>query len=311
MSIAARRMTRRQSSSPGGGGGQLGRMEQGWAYTRPEAQARTGIERLGLTISDMTLYTGSEFIPAGTTLNRMLFTSPVNLRAGGITITESLFRPTSAGGWNVIMSTNWDTWTAPPNKNIIQDCEITGEALSVQNQAQLLGVDGLADVIGCDIHHVGSGIGIRASSPTTYPTYITSNVVRSLTSYGDPAGSGNHCDGFTIREYVAGSGRHVYVRKNWFDCETANASGAMFLQAQDNIRQVTFEDNLFDGGGWNFTLGNYGSTTYDDIFVNNNRFNPTGWGAAARGGVPPDLWTNNYLLGATPPNYAGAVVPMP
>ncbi|TAH32460.1 hypothetical protein EYC58_03095 [Candidatus Saccharibacteria bacterium] len=310
MSIAARRMQRGHAVS-GGGNGPLDRMEQGWAYTRAEAQARSGIARLGLTINDMTPYTGSEFIPAGSTLTRRLFTSPVNLRAGGITITESLFRPTVAGGWNIIMSTNWDTWTAPAVKNIIQDCEITGEALSVQNRSQLLGVDGLADVIGCDIHDVGSGIGIRASSPTTYATYITSNVVRDLTSYGDPAGSGNHSDGFTIREYVAGSGRHVYVRRNWFDCETANASGAMFLQAQDNIRQITFEYNLFDGGGWNFTLGDYGSTTYDDIFVNDNRFNPTGFGAAVRSGVAPDQWTNNYRLGASAPNYAGAVVPMP
>ena len=307
MSIAARRMQRGHVVSAGVGG-QLDRMEQGWGYTDAEAQARTGIARLGLTINDMTPYTGSEFIAAGTTLTRMLFTSPVNLRAGGITITESLFRPTVAEGWNIIMSTNWDTWTAPAQKNIIQDCEITGEALTVQNRAQLLGVDGLADVIGCDIHDVGSGIGIRASSPTTYATYITSNVVRNLTSYGDPAGSGNHCDAFTIREYVAGTGRHVYVQRNWLDCETANASGAMFLQAQDNIRQITFEQNLFDGGGWNFTLGDYGSTTYDDIYVNNNRFNPTGFGAAARSGVAPDQWTDNYLLGSMAPNYAGSVV---
>lgn len=74
---------------------------------------------------------------------------------------------------------------------------------------------------------------------------------------------------------------------------------------------MTFEYNLFDGGGWNFTLGNYGGNTYDDIFVNDNRFNPTGYGTAVRSGVAPDLWTNNYRLGATPPNYAGAVVPMP
>lgn len=284
------------------------RLDHGWGYSDAEAQSRTGIARLGLTSADMTLYTGSEFIPAGTTLNRCLFTYPVNLRAGGITITESLFRPTVAEGWNIIMSTNWDTWTAPSTKNVIQDCEITGEALTTENQSQLLGVDGLSDVIGCDIHHVGSGIGIRASSPTTYATYITANVVRSLTSYGDPAGSGNHCDAFTIREYVAGTGRHVYVQRNWFDCETANASGAMFLQAQDNIRQITFEQNLFDGGGWNFTLGDYGSTTYDDIYVNNNRFNPTGFGAAARSGVAPDQWTDNYLLNSTPPDYAGTVV---
>ncbi|TAH32149.1 hypothetical protein EYC58_05785 [Candidatus Saccharibacteria bacterium] len=304
----ARRMQRNLMTPSGG---QLGRMEQGWAYTDVEAQARTGIARLGLTIDDMTPYAGSDFIPAGATLTRRLFTYPINLRAGGITIKECLFRPTLADGWNVIMSTDWDTSTAPPNRNVVQDCEITGEALTLQNRAQLLGVDGLADVIGCDIHHVGSGIGIRMAAPTTYETYITSNVVRDLQSYGDPAGSGNHCDAFTIRDYTAGAGRHVYVRRNWFDCETANASGAMFLQAQGNIRQITFEYNLFDGGGWNFTLGDYGANTYDDIFVNDNRFNPTGYGTAVRGGVAPDLWTNNYRLGALPPNYAGAVVPMP
>lgn len=307
MSIATRRMQRRQDSS-GSESGQLDRLEQGWAYTSAEAQARTGIARLGLTAADMTPYTGSDIIPAGTTLARRLFTFPINLRAGGITITECLFRPTVADGWNIIMSTDWDTWTAPAVKNVIQDCEITGEALTVENQSQLLGVDGIADVIGCDIHHVGSGIGIRASSPTTYATFITSNVVHGLTSYGDPAGSGNHCDAFTIREYAAGTGRHVYVQRNWFDCETANPSGAMFLQAQDNIRQITFEQNLFDGGGYNFTLGDYGSTTYDDIYANNNRFHPTGFGATARSGVAPDQWTDNYLLGSTAPDYAGAAV---
>ena len=294
-------------SAPPVGGEQLGRMEQGWGYTAGQAQARTGIARLGLTASDMTLYTGSEYVLAGATLNRKIFTFPVNLRAGGITITESLFRPTIADGWNIIMSTNWDTWTAPPNRNIIQDCEITGEALTTENQSHLLGVDGLADVIGCDIHHVGSGIGIRASSPTTYETNITSNVVRDLISFGDPGGSGNHCDGFTIREYSPGVGRHVYVRKNWVDCETANASGSMFLQANGEIRDITFEYNLFDGGGWNFTLGDDAST-YDRIYVNDNRFNPTGYGTAVRSGAAPTLWTNNYVLSSVPPNYAGAVV---
>lgn len=299
---------RRGQTTCSGGGGQPGRMEQGWGYSAIEAQARSGISRLGLTSTDMTAYTGSEFIPAGSTLTRQLFTFPINLRAGGITITESLFRPTIAEGWNIIMSTDWDTSTAPPNRNIIQDCEITGEALTAQNRSQLLGIDGLADVIGCDIHDVGSGIGVRMADPTSYATYITSNVVRDLTSYGDPATTGNHCDAFTIRDYISGAGRHIYIRRNWFDCETANATGATFVQAQGNIRAVTFEYNLFDGGGWNFTLGDYGANTYDDIYVNNNRFNPTGYGAAVRSGVAPIQWTDNYLLGAVAPNYAGNVV---
>ena len=53
-------------------------------------------------------------------------------------------------------------------------------------------------------------------------------------------------------------------------------------------------------------------STYGNVDVVNNRFRPTGWGAAAVGSGPGvTVWSENYRYDATRPDGKGVVVPEP
>lgn len=68
-------------------------------------------------------------------------------------------------------------------------------------------------------------------------------------AWGDPATTGNHSDGFTVRDFPAGPGRLLIVRNNRIDCDSGNDTGAFFVQTYGgNIDNVAASGNLLEGG---------------------------------------------------------------
>lgn len=288
----------------------LPRLDRGYGYTLSQMQARTGIARHGLTLADLTEYTGPQPIPAGSTLDKMWFRSTIDMRNGGITITRSLIRPeTPARGWFAVLYSRWEEASAPLARNKVIDCEITGELLDSENQAWLFGLDGMGDTIGCDIHNMGAGIAIRNTTGGNWDIEVSSNIIHDLIAWGNPATTGNHVDGFTIRDFPAGPGRFITMAKNYIYNETPNTTGSMFVQAWGNVANVTYQSNLFGGNGYNFILEQKNGATYSNINVIDNRFTPTGFGIGYRDGGAPTTWTGNFRHDINnPPTYAGSVV---
>ena len=70
---------------------------------------------------------------------------------------------------------------------------------------------------------------------------------------------------------------------------------------------VRIEENVFDGTGWNFTLGNRADSVHD-IHVINNRFRPTGYGP--RRGTQPARHLDRQLpvRSDNAPTFGGAPV---
>lgn len=288
----------------------LDRLDRGWGYTTTDANSRTGIERWGFTESDLTPYTGSSTIAADTTLDMMSFSTNVDLRAGGITISRSLFKPTTVGAAQLISFSNRDNTTAPPTKNSLIDCTLDGTLLSDEDASLVTATEGLGDVIGCNIHHFGSGIAVLWTSGVNISCTIESNRVYDMVSFGDPATTGNHCDGFTIRDFEAFGGRTATIQNNWVDCNTQNASGACFIQAfGGDIADASFARNLWSTGNWCVTLDEKGSTIdFATVSFDDDRMDVQGYGPLDSQLGSPTM-TNCFVYNiSNPPTYAGTAV---
>jgi hypothetical protein len=138
---------------------------------------------------------------------------------------------------------------------------------------------------------------------------VEGNYVGQLVPFGDGATTGNHIDGFSIRDFAknAGDTRRCIVRNNCFDADVnKNATGAIFIQPSSPVHNVLIENNLLEGAGRCLTLEQ--KTGYSNMRAINNRLRPTGWGAVLTEGPGWTEWRNNFLYDPSLPNAAGAVV---
>lgn len=285
--------------------------EFGWLVN----ETNTGIARHGLTIGDMTLYTGPAKLISGT-YDKMLFTSMIDTSNPNVTITRSVLRPTGEwlGGRIVSQSEGQVDSYGPSTRNKIIDCEITGEALSATGQAWLTGVMGCGDVIGCNIHHLGSGVATIWTYGSTFDVLIQSNYIHDLISIGNPATTGNHCDAYTVREFPEETvPRKLYILRNRIECITANASGAVFIQPiYGDIQGMTVQDNWLASNNWvmSIEVSHSGNTASAPANIN-NRWSAHGlptYGAITSVGPWGNPEVDNYYYANNPPTYAGAAL---
>ncbi len=305
----------------GAGAALQARMDKGYGWTHAEAQARTGIARWGLTTADLTEWTGGEVIPAGANLDKVWFRQAIDVHLGGITLNRCLIRPESGGGGLAAVRTSSffaasNSYGPPQGRVQLIDCEVSGSAMSTAaQQGWTWGIDGYADAIGCDVHHLGAGMSTRFTTGAGWDQTIESCYIHDLVSTGDGSTTGNHVDGYTIRDYPAGANRHIQFAKNWVWTETGNATGCFFVQAWSNVENVDIEDSLFQGNAWLMPLeGNGGGSGswFRNWRLRRNRFHSVGgYGAIAQGSnvENPQISQDNYRYApANPPTYAGTPV---
>lgn len=283
----------------------------GWQLTKELA----GLNKYGINGNRLPEYGGPIKPLAGTVIRRQRITSVLDLSNGNITLDTCYIKPKTGGGGYPILST-FDFNAAQPGAGpvTIRDCTIDGSALTPEQSAQSLALQVLGTVSGNYITGFGSGIAFMGVG-TQSNGLVENNYVTGLTSWGNPATTGNHSDAFTVRDFSNSvePARNLIVRNNRFDCNSGNDTGACFIQTSaGNIANVTLSGNLLEGGGYNFGLNQMGSFTYSNLVVTNNRFGPTGYGAASMSGGPGfATWSNNYLNADGQPDNQGAVVAAP
>lgn len=291
-----------------GNPGEPGETLLGWQLTT----TNTGLAKHGINGASLPLYTGSAAPAAGTVITERRITSSLDLSAGDITIERCLIEPTSVGqGLPVITTVGWEQDKTPAIIPNIIDCTIRGTALpNGQGKGFTLAIYGLANVRGCLVYDFGSGIATIGGNTTT-SAVIEGNYVHSLFPYGNPATTGNHCDGYTVRGFSASSTptRTLRVSNNRFECENANASGALFIQAiASRIDNLQVDNNYLEGNGYNLVLEAH-SNAYNQVSAHNNRFRPTGYGPGYVSGGPGwQLFTENFRYHATNPDNKGVAV---
>lgn len=284
----------------------------GWQLTA----ANTGLAAVGLTCSSLPLYTGSTEVPAGTTISRVRIAKQLDLSAGNITVEDSCIQPTpgSVGqGSPVVTTSNIGTGALVQSTVTLKDNDCDGSLLAPSAAAFNTFFWGVGNLIGNYVHGFGGGIAMYVTGTKLNAT-VQGNYVTGLVGYGDPTGSGNHVDAFTIRDFDASKtpGRELVVKDNRFDVGDVNATGALFIQAYSGpIDNVSISGNLLEGDGYQLGLEqlNY---PYNNVTATNNRFSGTGWGAAyVTGGPGWAGWSSNYYNAPGKPGNEGAVVAVP
>lgn len=317
------------STSTGGGGGAATGSNSGGSSGSPPSQSElfgwrltsqnTGLAPHGLSCGSLPLYAGSDKPASGTVISQKRIATPLDLSNGNITIEKSCIQPPSVGlGLPTVTTTNYNVCNpdceVTPSSVTIRDSEFDGSHLSQQESAYSIGFLGVGSLYRNYIHGFGSGIGI-ANAGLSINVNIEGNYVTGLTAYGDPGTTGNHSDAFTIRDFITTSNpnRQAIVKNNRFNSSSGNDTGAFFIQQTwgDDIDNVLIEGNLLEGLGYQLQLD--GNTYGSHLYVVNNRFSGTGFGAAAMGGsgVGWGSWTNNFINNPSASNNQGAVVPKP
>lgn len=277
----------------------------GWQLTRHN----TGLAKHGINGERLPLYTGLMKPAAGTVIRGKKITTALDLSNGNITIERCLIQPTSSGAF-VLEGFNVNTEIPAPTPITIRDCTIEASAMSEYNAAWSTGIRVIGTITGSYISGFGSGIAIMGLG-NQHDCLIEGNYVANLRSWGDGATDGNHCDAFTIRDFsnAVVPARQITVQNNRFDCTTANATGACFLQTYSGrIDNALIQGNLLEGGGYNFGL-NHLNHPYSNIRSINNRFGPTGFGTHyVQGGSGFTAWTDNCLNAPGQPDNRGVAV---
>ncbi len=288
----------------------------GWELTRDN----TGLAGVGLSCSALPLYAGPHRPARGAVLREVRVEAPLDLSAGDILLDRCCVRPTTVGrGMPAITTTDFDACRgdecpSPPGPVTVRDSDIDGSALSLELGALSTGLVGIATIERTLIHHFGSGVALM-NTGRQLEARIEQSYVTQLLAFGDPATTGNHSDGFTVRDFdvSARPTRRLVVRGNRFDCDSANATGALFLQTYaGDIANVSLEDNLLEGGGYQLGLEASHGHGYAGLAATNNRFSGTGYGASYRTGGPGwSTWRDNALHDPSAPDHRGQPVPQP
>jgi len=318
-----------QTSSDGGtGGGDAGPLMGDGSVPPPGsvllgwqvAAANIGLAGVGLSCDTLPVYNGPSKPAAGTVISGKRFEDGLDLSAGNIVIEKSCVRPSSVGrGLPVITTTDNNKCTndgcaVTPALVTIRDVDIDGTKLSLEDAAYSAGFLGIATIQRTYIHHFGSGIGLMNTGPSI-DAIIETNYVTDLIAYGNAATTGNHSDGFTIRDFDIATKpqRQLVVRNNRFDCDSENATGAFFIQTYAGpIYNVRIEGNLLEGEGYQLGLNQYGSTPYGNLAATNNRFSGTGYGPGyVQGGPGWTTWQDNFIANAGAADYKGKTIASP
>jgi hypothetical protein len=281
-------------------GGQL----FGWQITT----SNTGLVGVGVDRNTLATYSGSTTPTAGTTISLKKITSQLNCSNGGITLDRCWIQPASGTG-NIVGTYSGSSWA--PNTVLVQDCEIDGSALSAEDAAFSTGADGIVSVVRCYVHDVGIGANLHAW-PSGLSSVIEYNYFIVNAAFGDPGGSGNHADGFTIRNFDddVNPSRTALVRYNRINCNSANATGAFFIQASgsDEVDNVTVQGNLLEGNGNQCILERKDSGVVSNCNLINNRMSNTGLGSGYVFGDTWDSQSENYVNAPGNPDNKGAPV---
>jgi hypothetical protein len=275
----------------------------GWQLTT----SNTGLVGAGIDRNTLATYSGSSTPSAGTTISLRKITSQLNCSNGGITLDRCWIQPTSGTG-NIVGTYSGSSWA--PNTVLVQDCEIDGSVLSAEDAAFSTGADGIVSVVRCYVHDVGIGANLHAW-PSTLSSLIEGNYFVINAAFGDPGGSGNHADGFTIRNFEnTPSDRSAIVRNNRFNCNSANATGAFFIQASgsDEVHNVTVRGNLLEGNGNQCILERKDAGVVSNVSLINNRMSNTGFGSGYVDGDTWDVQSANYVNDPGQPDNRGAPV---
>lgn len=277
----------------------------GWQLTKHN----TGLNKYGINGNRLPMYTGSAKPAAGAVIRGKKITTALDLSNGNITIERCLIQPTGAGAF-VMEGFDNNAEVPAPNPITIRDCTIEASAMSEYNAAWSTGIRVIGTITGNYISGFGSGIAVMGLG-NQHDCLIEGNYVANLRSWGDGATDGNHCDAFTIRDFsnAAVPTRQMTVQNNRFDCTTANATGACFLQTYSGrIDNTLVQGNLLEGGGYNFGL-NHLNHPYSNIRSINNRFTPTGFGTYyVQGGSGFTQWSENYMNNPAQPDNKGAAI---
>lgn len=280
---------------------------------------KVGLAPLGLSCDSLPVYSGRNPIPRGSVISKVRFTEFVDLSEGDIVVEKSCFKPTRPGTNAVATTTHFPSCgnscpVLAQETVVIKDSEFDGSLLGQQGAASASAFWGVADLQRNYIHDLGSGIALY-NTGRQLSSLIEHNYVTRMISYGDPATTGNHSDGFTIRDFNVSSNpnRQATIRNNRIDTNTKNATGSFFIQDtwSAGIGNIVATGNLLEGGGYEMA-GEKRDAAITNIRVTNNRFRGSsdgGYGACYRaGGFVWTEWANNYLYSSTAPNNAGSVV---
>lgn len=283
-------------------------VRKGWELTA----SNVGLAPFGLSCDTLPLYIGPAKPLAGNTISGYRIEVPLDLSNGNILIEKSCIKPMQVGSHNeylVTTTTCAASCTATTAGNVvIRDSEITAEHLSAQVVAGADGFIGVGKLYRNYIHGMGSGISFFETG-TVHDAVAENNFVDRLRSYGD-----SHNEAMTVRDFRKNSGntRTAKIVGNRLRADSGNTTAGLFIQPTwVSIYNVTVQDNLFEGEGYNlYVERGVSNGTYGNISSVNNRFNPyNGWGPSAvtfgPGWTP---WTSNYRYCAACANAQGAVV---
>jgi hypothetical protein len=283
---------------------------KGWELT----PTNVGLAPHGLSCATLPPYTGTNTPPAGTVISGKLISTNLYLTTGAVTIEKSCIRPTGSGPHGLIST--WDinncsnSCATAMGQVIIRDSEIDGSLVSTQSIAYTGAFMGVGILERNYFHDIGSGIAFY-NTGSTYTASAVNNYVHKLRGYGDPATTGSHNESATVRDHAPGTGnRQLTFRGNYLTSDSGNDTGALFLQPYGGfIDNVTVENNLLGGGGYQLVLeGNY-SGYGTNMKVINNRFSGTGYGPGYVDRGPG--WSEqreNYRNDPTKTDNKGAVV---
>ncbi|WP_156875830.1 hypothetical protein [Ornithinimicrobium pekingense] len=273
-----------------------------------------GLAGQGLTCDSLPAYTGPEQVTARTVLSRQRFEAPLDLSAGGITITQSCFRPTSVGrGLPAVSTTDHNSGRMATSTVTIRESDFDGSLLDPETAAFSTGFIGVANLTDNYVSGFGSGLAIMGSGEQL-DARVEGNYVTGLVAWGDGATTGNHSSAFTVRDFSGAvrPDRALVVRGNRFDSSSGNDTGAVFIQTfSGRIDNVLLEANLLEGLGYQFGLEET-NHPYSGIHVVDNRATGTGWGPAyVSGGPGPARWVDNRLYDPTADAGRGEAIPAP
>ena len=305
--------------APGDGGGTPTPPSAGWLLT----SINTGLAPHGLSCSSLPSYTGSSKPASGTVISNKRVNTTLDLSNGNITIEKSCIRPTSVGQGLSVMTTsdlnNCDSngCAVTPSLVTIRDSEIDGSLAQTSDIAHGCALVGIANMQRNYIHHTGSGICMYNTGSTLSAT-IEHNYVHQLRAFGS-GGSGSHNEAFTVRDFPTDSNpsRRMNIYNNRFDASSGNDTGAAFIQTYgDDINEVRFEGNLFEGFGYQLGMeASHGNIYGTAMRAINNRFSGTGYGVGyvTTNGLSYGWgeWRDNYLNNPSAANNQGAVAPDP
>lgn len=273
-----------------------------------------GLAPYGLSCASLPEYTGSDRPAAGTVITEKRITGELYLSKGDITIERSCIQPKpgAVGAGSPALST-FDWTGEATTKVVIRDSEFDGSKLNGPSEAAWVGpFQGVADLQRNYIHGFGSGISLLGTGDTL-DALIERNYVTGLVADGDPTGSGNHSSAFTVRDFTGRPDRQLIIRNNRFDEDTANATGALFIQPYaGDIMNTTIEGNLLEGEGFQLILQAGFDNSYSNMRAVNNRLTGTGHGATYVSSGPGwARWDGNYRYNPSAVDGKGGLIAQP